>query len=113
MVSNNPIGDRQPQTGSAIFFLGAEERLKKLRTVLWKNAFAGIADMNNGLIAFRIVGGFQRELPALRHRLHRVGEKVGENLIQHLLIDHHERNLWAVPPHDGNSLGFAADFDQA
>ena len=84
VLVNDPVGDRQAQSGAAADRFRGEERVVDPRQVLGGNARSRVGHLGDGAIAVDACRDRQPATP--RHRVARVEEQVQEHLLQ-LMLD--------------------------
>ena len=94
MVPDDGQADRQAQPGPLADLLGGEERIEDAPRVLGRDAGAVVGDRDHDLVLLGLAADGQRPLAVrLEHRLLRVGDQVGEDVLQLVEVAQDERQL--------------------
>src|SRR6266536_5725241 len=95
MLFNDLASDPEPQARS-VHLLGGEERFEDFSKPFARDARAGIRD-GEARSAFAGAGEAELDPATLRRRIHRIGEQVGDDLLD-LAAEGHDAAAAAIAP---------------
>src|SRR5262249_21027377 len=111
MLSDNPIDGVQPEPGAFALRLGGEERLENASLNIGGNPGAVVVDFDQNVIRLDRCTNPQLAVPV--HRVNRVDDQVGPDLIERAAISGNARQVVGVfPDYRYAALQLMAEYDE-